>query len=609
MKIQNFSNPVSVRENRLNILSLLHTQLVLPLTEAAAKIEALINQGRYFEARSLAEVALKSTDMLRIRQLHALAVSKSGIPKAAVEILEPVYRQHADDPETAGIMGGIYKEIFRKDQDTRYALLSRDTYLKNFSLTHNYYTGINAATMSAIAGQVSKGREIAVEVIRQIPQPPADFWQQVTLAEALLLTKDRDKAIAAYIDAKKMAGTDWGKISTVHNQLWLLNHYVPVPKEVMKVFNPPGVVSFIGHMIDHPSRPRPRFPAAIEKQVYDAIVSAINTLNAKIGFCSLACGSDILFAEAMAAAGGEVNIWLPFAKEDFIEASVRFAGGNWLERFESLMARFPVTYITYEPYAGFDDLFSFQNRVIFGSAVIRSAMNHTEPTLLTVLSETDLRLKEGGTRDTINLWPFPARYVNINPDNYIVPGSIPPPTSTREASKPAYPVIDRPVLYALCADLPGVAPEEQTTIWQDVQEKLDLPILSPVTVVVNTQLIVSFRSVLGAIDLAKIILREMKSHFMSDKIRISLFASPAFLDPGPKEKEKVIAPQTADRLLELHSHIPTGAVYAFARFSSALSLDVNRYSVDYAGVITASWHPQPLEIFKVNLSEGGSRVK
>lgn len=578
------------------------------MTESIATIEALINQGRYFEARSLAETALKLGDNLRLKQLYALSLSKAGVPKAAVDVLEPVYRQHADDPETAGIMGSIYKEIFRKDQDTRYAVLSRDTYLRNFSATRNYYTGINAATMSAIAGQVSKGREIAAEVIRHIANPPGDFWQQVTLAEAYLLTREREKAISAYIEAKQMAGTDWGKISSVYNQLWLLNHYVPVPKEIMRVFQPPGVACFIGHMIDHPTRPRPRFPAVIENQVRDAIVGAINTLNAKIGFCSLACGSDILFAESMAAAGGEVNIWLPFAKEDFIEASVRFAGGNWLERFERLVSRFPVNYITFEPYAGYDDLFSFQNRVIFGSAVIRGAMNHTEPTLITVLSETDLKMKVGGTRDTLSLWPFPARHININPDNYFSPASIPPPAVSQETAKPVYPPLDRPVLYGLVADIPSLSVNEQAKIWEDIQAKLDLSLLSPVTFEANPALIVSFASILGAMDLAKVILREMRGHYLSDKLRISLYASPAHLAPGSGEDEKKIAEISRSRLLELHNLVPTGAVYAFARFSSALSLDVNHYSVDYAGMVTTSWFPQPLEIFRVNLIDGPKKA-
>jgi hypothetical protein len=360
-------------------------------------------------------------------------------------------------------------------------------------------------------------------------------------------------------------------------------------------------------MIDHPNRPKPRFPAIIENQVKEAIVSAINTLNAKIGFCSLACGSDILFAEAMAEAGGEVNIWLPFDKADFVEASVSFAGGNWQDRFERLLNRFPPTYITYEPYAGYDDLFSFQNRVIFGSAIIRSAMNHTEPTLLTVLSETDLRLKEGGTRDTVNLWPYPSRHININPDNYFSPSSLPPPTATKEEVRKSYPPIDRPVLYGIIVDIPGMNKEEQTKLWMSIKEKLDLSLLAPVTFEAGENLVVSFRSILGAMDIAKTIQREMKSHFLMDRLRMSLYASPYMLTPGATEKEKVLESTSRNRLLELHSLVPVGAVYAFARFSSALSLDIKNYSVDYAGLVSIGWHPQPLEIYRVNLLDTASR--
>lgn len=577
------------------------------MSDQVTVIESLINQGRYLEARSMAEGVLRDGDSMRVRQLLALAVSKAGVPKAALEILEPTFHQHADDPETAGIMGSIYKQIFRKYQDTRYAILSRDTYLKNFTKTRNYYTGINAATMSAIAGQVTKGREIAGEVLKIINIQSNDFWQQVTLAEAYLLTKEREKSLAAYFEAKKMAGTDWGKISSVYNQLWLLDHYVPVPKEVLRVFNPPGVVSFVGHMIDHPTRPKPRFPTVIEAQVREAIVSAIHTLNAKIGFCSLACGSDILFAEAIAEVGGEVNIWLPFDMNDFVEASVSFAGGNWKERFDRLVSRFPVTYLTYEPYAGFDDLFSFQNRVIFGSAIIRSSINHTEPTLLTVLSETDLRLKEGGTRDTVNLWPYPTRHVNINPDNFFSPTSIPVPAVPREDFKREYPPLDRPVLYGLIADVLDMKPAEQAELWSGIRTKLDIPLLAPVTLEASEKLIISFRSILGAMDTAKTVLREMKAHFLADRLRISLYASPAFLEPGATEKEKILAEISRSRLLELHSLVPVGAVYAFARFSSALSLDIRNYSVEYGGLVNVSWHPQPLEIYRVNLLEPHSR--
>jgi tetratricopeptide (TPR) repeat protein len=388
------------------------------LSNPISDIEKLIRQGRNLEARNLAEDGLKTSSDLRLSQLYAMAISKSGATQAAMEYLEPIYREHTEDPETAGILGGIYKELFKKDQNTKYALLSRDTYVKNFSTTRNYYTGINAATMSAIAGQAGRGREIANEIIGALQSDSSDFWELATLGEASLLTKNREKAIHYYIQARKFAGSDWGKINSVYNQLWLLSHYVAVPNEVLKVFSPPGVVAFVGHMIDHPSRTQPRFPASLETRVKEAIASAIKTMNVKIGYCSLACGSDILFAEAMTEAGGEVGVWLPFSKADFIETSLRFAGDYWIPRFEKLVSQSRVTFITEESYEGYDELFSFQSAVIFGSAVIRSSMNHTKPSLLTVLSETDLHRKEGGTRDTVSRWPYPDRHVNINPDDF-----------------------------------------------------------------------------------------------------------------------------------------------------------------------------------------------
>ncbi len=161
-------------------------------------IEKLIHQGHYFEARSVATNALTESDDLRLKQLHALAMSKSGGSGNARNYLEPIYKQHPEDPETAGILGGIYKELFKNSQDTKFALLSRDTYHKNFTLTGNYYTGINAATMSIIAGKAVKGKEIANELVRRLSATTSDFWELATLAEAHLLVKDKARAMALY---------------------------------------------------------------------------------------------------------------------------------------------------------------------------------------------------------------------------------------------------------------------------------------------------------------------------------------------------------------------------------------------------------------------------
>lgn len=107
------------------------------------------------------------------------------------------------------------------------------------------------------------------------------------------------------------------------------------------------VLLFSGHMIDAPGRPRPRFPAEKEAIAREAIRQAIvadreQAGPAKLGIAGAASGSDILFHEVCGELGIPSHVYLPFAKESFLDASVRPAGGDWEERFASLLATRPV---------------------------------------------------------------------------------------------------------------------------------------------------------------------------------------------------------------------------------------------------------------------------
>ena len=49
-------------------------------------------------------------------------------------------------------------------------------------------------------------------------------------------------------------------------------------------------------------------------------------LGATCGYSSAACGTDIIFLEAMSERGGETHIFLPFSKEEFVHTSVARGG-------------------------------------------------------------------------------------------------------------------------------------------------------------------------------------------------------------------------------------------------------------------------------------------
>lgn len=552
-------------------------------------IESLILNGRYLEAQHAAELLRNQDSNLRLDQLYALALSKSGAVEQARHYIEPIYNRHQEDPETAGIMGSIYKALFKKNQQTSFALLARDTYLKNFAATKSHYTGINAASMSAIIMQGAKSREIARQVIGISNPYSSNFWELATLGEANLLIKEGEKAIEYYVKARKIAGNDWGKVNSVYDQLWLLNHYLPVQKEVMRLFSPPGVVAFVGHMIDHASRHSPRFPQDIEKQVKNAMVSNLMTINAHIGFCSLACGGDILFAEAMTGLKREVNIFLPFNVRDFIEVSVQFAGEEWVKRFRSLVEVHPVKLITEEPYAGYDSLFNFQSKVIFGSAMLRCQGEQNRATLLTVLSETDLKKKVGGANYSVSLWPFRDKHININPDNFLSGENV----ITSEALPQSYgeTLPSRKIWTHVAVNVSGLAPllsekiyKEVTRLNTDAQPFWSTEILKGLTVH-------SFESEFGAFDFISHLQHLCNAFPKGQDVSIHLHSGLTTATGNGFSGEGL------ETVIEL-SRLNASGIHVSEHVAAMLALQPNKYSLDFAGIVLIK-NERKLALYKV----------
>ena len=554
-----------------------------------ARLEDLIRMGHYAQARTLATELLSADSSHRIQQLYALSLSKSGVPEAAQEYLESIIKHHPDDAETMGILGGIYKELFKKNQSPKYAVLARDTYAKNFEVTKSYYTGINAATMSVLAGQGRRGKEIAMEVLQVLKNPEHDFWEAVTQAEAYLLVREKVKAEESYRHARSLAGADWGKINSAYNQLWLLNHYVAVPAEILKAFSPPVVVAFVGHMIDHPARQQPRFPAHIESEVKQAIRTVIKTVNAKIGYCSLACGGDILFAEAMEEVGGELNLFLPFNQSDFLDASIRFAGKDWEERFTRLVNKYQVTYLTEDSYENHADLFLLQSHVIFGLSVLRSAANHREPTLITVLSEWDQKRKMGGTRDTLAFWPFKKNHANINPDLFLNSS----PDVVTEARHVAAETTSRPVLYLVACDF--FAEEKWTAMLLSEIESAGLPL----TVLDKKQrhMIAGFKNILSAMEFCEMVKKiAAKTIQKLNTTRMSLHVGPQYVKPDLPEQQ--LSGELINTIEKVHNLTPAGTIYATAMVAAVLALQSNKYSFDFIDTLHSK-DQKNLDVFKV----------
>jgi hypothetical protein len=100
------------------------------------------------------------------------------------------------------------------------------------------------------------------------------------------------------------------------------------------------VFLFSGHLLDRPGRLTPRFPHACVPFVARAISDAFDACGPQAGdlaYASLACGGDLLFAEAALARGLALDARLPQREDAFLRASVTYAGAAWLARYHRVV--------------------------------------------------------------------------------------------------------------------------------------------------------------------------------------------------------------------------------------------------------------------------------
>ena len=287
---------------------------------------------------------------VRLRQLQGLALARGGATERANLILEELRSEGEADEETLGMLGRIYKDLaaHAKSPSQRASFLKRAAgiYAQAYEATGGYWTGINAATMNLLCGEIDRARELARKVrdqcLKEIEDPSGDsYWKLAALGEAALILRDQSQAEEWYARAAGQGKDRYGDLqSSRRNARLILQHWNDDQNWIDKYLKIPCVTLFAGHMIDRPDRPSPRFPSELEPVVAKEIRNKVNKLKPGFGFSSAACGSDILFIEAMLDIDAKVSVALPYEKEQFIRDSVDFVPGcDWGTRFESVLAR------------------------------------------------------------------------------------------------------------------------------------------------------------------------------------------------------------------------------------------------------------------------------
>lgn len=294
---------------------------------------------------------------VRLRQLLALALARSGATYRANKILHRLHEEGQTDKETLeetlGILARTHKDFWALATDPaekeRQLRLAYEFYYEAYRSTRGYYTGINAATLALLRGDredaYQLGREVralCLEELQRLARGGGDaYWAEATLGEAALILSEWTEAEEWYTKAAKTGQGRFADLSSTRRQARLLMEHLGGDKHRFdRCFGIPRIVIFAGHLIDQPGHTPSRFPPSLEGKVRQEIRARLEQLDAGIGYASAACGSDLLFLEAMLERGGEINVVLPFPEAEFRQVSVDLIpGAEWGKRFDEVLKR------------------------------------------------------------------------------------------------------------------------------------------------------------------------------------------------------------------------------------------------------------------------------
>jgi class 3 adenylate cyclase/tetratricopeptide (TPR) repeat protein len=380
-----------------------------------------LNLGEPLLAFDVLKTALKQYPAhVALRQAQAVALSRSGVVEEATRRLKELLAEGHEDEETLGNLASTLKtrwELATDRSETR-RLLEEAFASYETAYRHpkgGYWTGINAATLAACLGlqqrAESLAREVEADCSKLLDRGGAGdenlYWELATLGEAALVRRDFAAAERLYARAVKAAGDQFGLIaSTRRNAQHLLRQFSAYASLLDRWLPMPRVVVFTGHMIDRPGRAVPRFPVELENAVAEEIRKRVEALDVRVGYASAACGADILFHEAVAARGGEVNVVLPYELERFMRDSVCLEpGSTWEARFRELLDR-KQTRLIVASQGNLQDVGvsnEYANQFSFGLAGIRASRMRTQ---LAALAVWDGKAGDGpgGTAGAIARW-------------------------------------------------------------------------------------------------------------------------------------------------------------------------------------------------------------
>jgi hypothetical protein len=326
--------------------------------------------------------------------------------------------------DIAALEARVHKELAFEAEDAeerqQRAVASFRAYRAAYDHTGGTYAGINAATMARVAARTDEAAAIARRLIAGIGGGGRDYWSLASLAEAHLVLGESEAARAALARARDAEGANDGAKASTALQFRRLGPLVGVDAEpLIAELELKTVIVTSGHMFRGSSMDA-ELQAAADAAIRAEATALLRRRNAGYVYGSLACGSDLVMAEAALALGIEFHAILPFAIEQFIALSVKIGDppgeeGAWETRFRAVIDQ-AAEVIVMDPSDPFDrDLdgyFFHAFKFVAGFALQKAATLETVCTLAAV-SDGSMPENIAGTARAVAEWSRMGRPLEV----------------------------------------------------------------------------------------------------------------------------------------------------------------------------------------------------
>ena len=580
---------------------------------ACERVRKHLDQGAPWDAcDAFREEVEQRPDDADLLYFGALAYARAGATGEAHAVLDRAQRAApaAGDrrADILSLRGRLWKDALHRAADDAIAAPiaahARDEYLSAYALADDPYPGINAATLSLLLGDRATAQSLAAKIVADLANVASRSpWDLATEGEAYLLLGHIERAQASYRAAYASMGRDAGSVATVRRQLRLIARELPDAATLLPALRAPDVLAFAGHMIDAPDRLAPRFPAALEPAVTDALRNHLRELHAPIVYASAACGADLIAIEQASALGAEVNIVLPFDRDDFVRTSVSNGGPGWIERFDDALRKATrVIAATEEKHLGDDVLFEHAALQVEGLARLRATQLETSAALLCVIDSSQPG-RIGGTRASFDRWRAGAGNSHSIDLRQLraVQGLAGVASAGASDSAPLADRGHRTLKTLLFADVAGYSklPDAfvaafQQSFWTVAAREIDaLPVRPLLANTWGDALYLVFEMPRDGADLATRLLAATTQPDWTgiglpaaQRVRIALHAGPVFRGYDPVMGRDNFFGSAVNRAARIEPVTPPGTVYASEAFAATLAATgAGDYALEYTGLL------------------------